>query len=126
MSVLVTGGAGYIGSHMVWQLLDAGEEVVVVDNLATGFAWAVAPEARLVEADCGDEALMGRLIAEHHVDTIIHFAGSVVVPDSVADPLGYYLNNTVKGRSLIAAAVAGGVRHFIFSSTPNRPTGARR
>jgi UDP-glucose 4-epimerase len=117
MSVLVTGGAGYIGSHMVWQLLDAGEEVVVVDNLATGFAWAVAPEARLVEADCGDEALMGRLIAEHHVDTIIHFAGSVVVPDSVADPLGYYLNNTVKGRSLIAAAVAGGVRHFIFSST---------
>ncbi len=117
MSVLVTGGAGYIGSHMVWQLIDAGEEVVVVDNLTTGFAWAVAPEARLVEGDCGDEALIGRLIAEHRVDAIIHFAGSVVVPESVADPLAYYLNNTVKGRSLIAAAVAGKVRHFIFSST---------
>ena len=117
MSVLVTGGAGYIGSHMVWQLLDAGEDVVVVDTLATGFAWAVAPEAKLVEGDCGDEALIGRLIKEHRVEAILHFAGSVVVPDLVTDPLGYYLNNTVKGRSLLAAAVAGGVRHFIFSST---------
>jgi len=117
MSVLVTGGAGYIGSHMVWRLIDAGEDVVVLDTLATGFAWAVAPEARLVEGDCGDEALVGRLIDEHRVEAIIHFAGSVVVPESVADPLGYYLNNTVKGRSLIAAAVAGKVRHFIFSST---------
>lgn len=117
MSVLVTGGAGYIGSHMVWHLLDAGEEVVVVDNLATGFDWAVAPEAMFVAGDCGDEALIARLIAEHGVDAIIHFAASIVVPESVADPLGYYLNNTVKARSLIAAAVAGKVPHFVFSST---------
>jgi len=117
MSVLVTGGAGFIGSHMVWHLVDAGETVVVLDNLTTGFRWAVAPEATLVEGDCGDEALVGRLIHEHAVDAIVHFAGSIVVPASVADPLGYYLNNTVKARALIAAAVAGNVRHFIFSST---------
>jgi len=117
MSVLVTGGAGYIGSHMVWQLIDAGEAVVVLDNLSTGFAWAIAPEAKFVKGDCGDEALVGRLIDEHKVEAIIHFAGSVVVPDSVSDPLGYYLNNTVKARALIAAAVKGKVRHFIFSST---------
>jgi UDP-glucose 4-epimerase len=117
MSVLVTGGAGYIGSHMVWQLLDAGEDVVVLDNLVTGFAWAVAPEATFVEGDCGDIDLVGRLIEEHSVDAIIHFAGSVVVPDSVSDPLSYYLNNTVRARALIEAAVRGGVRHFICSST---------
>lgn len=117
MSVLVTGGAGYIGSHMVWQLLDAGEAVVVLDNLVTGFDWAVAPEAKLARGDIGDETMIRRLIAEHSVDAIIHFAGSVVVPDSVVDPLAYYLNNTVRSRALIAAAIAGGVRHFIFSST---------
>jgi len=117
MSVLVTGGAGYIGSHMVWQLIDAGEAVVVLDNLSTGFAWAIAPEAKFVQGDCGDEALVGRLIDEHKVEAIIHFAGSVVVPDSVSDPLGYYLNNTVRARALIAAAVKGKVQRFIFSST---------
>jgi UDP-glucose 4-epimerase len=117
MSVLVTGGAGYIGSHMVWRLVDAGEDVVVLDNLTTGFRWAIAPEAKLVQGDVGDEELVGRLIAEHSVSAIIHFAGSIVVPESVADPLGYYFNNTVKSRALIAAAVKGGVRHFIFSST---------
>ena len=117
MSVLVTGGAGYIGSHMVWQLIDAGEDVVVLDDLTTGFKWAVAPEARFVHGDVGDEALVGRLIADHNVDAIIHFAGSIIVPESVRDPLGYYLNNTVKSRALIAAAVKGGVRNFIFSST---------
>ena len=117
MSVLVTGGAGYIGSHMVWRLVDAGEDVVVLDNLTTGFQWAVAPEARLHNGDVGNEAFVGRLIAEHNVTAIIHFAGSIVVPESVSDPLGYYLNNTVKSRALIAAAVKGGVRHFIFSST---------
>ena len=117
MSVLVTGGAGYIGSHMVWRLIDAGEDVVVLDNLTTGFRWAIAPEAKLVQGDVGDEELVGRLIAEHNVTAIIHFAGSIVVPESVSDPLGYYLNNTVKSRALIAAAVKGGVRHFIFSST---------
>jgi UDP-glucose 4-epimerase len=117
MSVLVTGGAGYIGSHMVWRLVDDGERVVVLDNLSTGFKWAVAPEARLVQGDVGDEALVDRLILEEGIDTIIHFAGSIVVPKSVADPLGYYLNNTVKSRALIAAAVRSGVRNFIFSST---------
>jgi UDP-glucose 4-epimerase len=117
MSVLVTGGAGYIGSHMVWHLVDAGEQVVVVDDLSTGFGWAVAPEATLVLGDCGDQDLMKDLIESNQVDAIIHFAGSIVVPQSVADPLGYYLNNTVKSRALIEAAVRGGVRHFIFSST---------
>ena len=117
MAVLVTGGAGYIGSHMVWRLVDAGEAVVVLDRLSTGFRWAVAPEATLVEGDIADEALVARLVAEHGIDAIIHFAGSIVVPDSVADPLEYYLNNTVKSRALIAAAIGAGVRHFIFSST---------
>jgi UDP-glucose 4-epimerase len=117
MSVLVTGGAGYIGSHMVLELLDAGEDVVVLDNLSTGFRWAVPPAAKLVVGDAGDEALVRGLIAKHDVDAIIHFAGSIVVPDSVADPLGYYHNNTVTSRALMAAAVAGGVTHFIFSST---------
>jgi UDP-glucose 4-epimerase len=102
---------------MVWHLIDAGETVVVLDNLSTGFGWAVAPEALLVEGDCGDRPLVDELIAEHRVDAIIHFAGSIVVPESVTDPLGYYLNNTVKSRSLIEAAVKGGVGHFIFSST---------
>ncbi len=117
MSILVTGGAGYIGSHMVLALADAGHEVVVLDNLSTGFRWAIDPRATLVEGDTGDEALVTRLLKDHAVEAIIHFAGSIVVPESVADPLGYYLNNTVKSRSLIAAAVAAGVDKFIFSST---------
>ncbi|MCP4380421.1 MAG: UDP-glucose 4-epimerase GalE [Hyphomicrobiales bacterium] len=117
MSVLVTGGGGYIGSHMVWHLTDAGEDVVVVDNLTTGFAWAVAPEATLVRGDCGDVDAMERLIADHGVDAIVHFAGSIVVPESVSDPLGYYRNNTVVSRGLIEAAVRGGVSHFVFSSS---------
>ena len=117
MTVLVTGGAGYIGSHMVLALLDAGESVVVIDNLSTGFRTAVPPPALLIEGNVGDEDLVSRVIAEHGVRAIIHFAGSIVVPDSVADPLGYYLNNTANSRTLIAAAVAGGVKAFIFSST---------
>lgn len=117
MAVLVTGGAGYIGSHMVWELLDAGEEVVVLDRLSTGFDWAVAPEAKLVVGDVGDSALVAGLIAGHGIDAVIHFAGSIVVPESVADPLAYYDNNTVRTRSLIETAVKGGVKHFIFSST---------
>ncbi len=117
MTVLVTGGAGYIGSHMVLELLDSGEEVVVVDNLSTGFRWAVADAAKLIVGDVADQELVGGLIAEHGVDAIIHFAGSIVVPDSIADPLGYYLNNTVKSRALIECAVNCSVKHFIFSST---------
>ncbi len=117
MSVLVTGGAGYIGSHMVWELCDAGEEVVVVDRLSTGFDWAVAPEARLVVGDIADRLLLESTIREYKVDSIIHFAGSIVVPESVADPLGYYENNTCKSRTLIETAIRLGVRNFIFSST---------
>ena len=117
MSVLVTGGGGYIGSHMVWHLIDAGEDVVVLDDFSTGFEWAVAPEARIVHGDCGDQALVARLIAEHGIEAIIHFAGSLLVGESVAQPLAYYLNNTVKSRTLIEAAVEGGVKHFVFSST---------
>lgn len=117
MTVLVTGGAGYIGSHMVWRLLDAGEEVVVVDRLSTGFSWAVPPEAELVFGDIGDQDLVEGVIRRRKVDAIIHFAGSIIVPESVSDPLGYYLNNTVKSRALIESAVRTGVRHFIFSST---------
>lgn len=117
MSVLVTGGAGYIGSHMAHALVDAGEPVVVLDNLSTGFAWALPGSATLVTGDMGDEDLVGRTIREHKVEAIVHFAAKIVVPESVADPLGYYLNNTVKSRALLAAAVAGGVKHVIFSST---------
>jgi UDP-glucose 4-epimerase len=117
MTVLVTGGAGYIGSHMVHALVDAGERVVVLDNLTTGFDWAVAKGVPLVVGESGDQARVAALIAEHKVDAVIHFAASIVVPDSVADPLGYYRNNTVNSRALIETAVKGGVRHFIFSST---------
>ena len=115
--VMVTGGAGYIGSHAVLALLDAGHEVVVVDNLVTGFAWAVDPRAAFVEADVADERAIRSAIRNHHVRAILHFAGSVVVPESVSDPLKYYRNNTAASRSLIESAVLEGVRHFIFSST---------
>ena len=117
MGVLVTGGAGFIGSHMVLELLDAGEDVVVLDNLSTGFRWAVPDGAKFVEGDIGDRDLVSRLFLSNSIDAIIHFAGSVVVPESVANPLGYYLNNTCKSRSLIASAVEIKVPHFIFSST---------
>jgi UDP-glucose 4-epimerase len=117
MPVLVTGGAGYIGSHMVLELLEAGERVVVLDNLATGFAWAVDRQAPLIVGDTGDQALVSRLIRQHEIDAILHFAASTVVPDSVSDPLAYYRNNTVNSRALIECAVNNGVRHFVFSST---------
>jgi UDP-glucose 4-epimerase len=117
MTVLVTGGAGYIGSHMVHALVDAGERVVVLDNLATGFDWAIAKGTPLVIGDVGDQPRVAALIAEHRVDAVIHFAASTVVPDSVHDPLGYYHNNTVNSRALIESAIKGGVRYFIFSST---------
>ena len=117
MTVLVTGGAGYIGSHMVLALADAGRDILVLDDLSTGFVAQVPEGVRLVRGDCGDEAVVTRLIGEFGVTAIAHFAGSIVVPDSVTNPLGYYLNNTVRSRALIAAAVEGGVRNFIFSST---------
>jgi len=117
MSVLVTGGAGYIGSHMVWELLDHNESVVVIDDFSTGFKWAVPQGSCLVEGDAGDMELVEKTIGRHDVDTIIHFAGSVVVPESVSDPLKYYENNTAKSRNLIAAAALAGVKQFIFSST---------
>jgi UDP-glucose 4-epimerase len=117
MSILVTGGAGYIGSHMVLELLDAGEKVVVLDDLSTGFASAVPEGAVLVRGDAGDRAVILRIIAEHGIEAIAHFAAKIVVPDSVADPLGYYLGNTMKSRNLIEAAVHAGVDKLIFSST---------
>jgi UDP-glucose 4-epimerase len=117
MTVLVTGGAGYIGSHMALELLDAGERTVVLDDLSTGLARAVPGQAEFIQGDVGDQDLLRRLIEERGIEAIVHFAGSVVVPDSVADPLGYYLNNTVKSRALIEVAVKCGVHHFIFSST---------
>lgn len=117
MAILVTGGAGYIGSHMVLNLADAGETVVVLDNLVTGFDWAIDSRAIFVRGDAGDIALVARLIEEYEISEIVHFAGSIVVPESVVDPLKYYANNTATSRNLIDAAVRGGIRHFIFSST---------
>lgn len=117
MTVLVTGGAGYIGSHMVLALADAGEDVVVLDNLTTGFDWAIDSRARFVRGNAGDMALLGDLLPAHKITEIVHFAGSIVVPESVLDPLKYYANNTATSRNLIEAAVRGGVRHIVFSST---------
>ena len=117
MAVLVTGGAGYIGSHMALRLCDAGETVVVLDNLVTGFDWAVDGRATFVLGSAGDTALVGDLIATHKISEIVHFAGSIVVPESVSDPLKYYGNNTATSRNLIEAAVKGSVKHFVFSST---------
>ncbi len=117
MTILVTGGAGYIGSHMAHELVDLGRDVVVIDNLSTGVRENLPPQAALVVGDIGDEDLVRTVLRRYRVEGIIHFAGSIVVPDSVSDPLGYYLNNTVKSRTLMAAAVACRVRNFIFSST---------
>ena len=117
MAVLVTGGAGYIGSHMVLELVDAGESVVVLDDLSTGVRGVLPPGVTLVVGDTGDKALVARVIDEHGVEALAHFAAKIVVPDSVADPLGYYLNNTAKSRTLLATAVDRGVKHVIFSST---------
>ena len=117
MAILVTGGAGYIGSHMVWALLDAGEQVVVLDRLSTGFRWAVAPEARFYMGDVGDEDILAQIFSENEIEAIIHFAGSIIVPESVSHPLSYYENNTGKTRVLLSAALKAGIRHLVFSST---------
>lgn len=115
--VLVTGGAGYVGSHVVLALRDAGWPVVVIDSLVTGFRWAIPKDVPFVEADVADSERVGRAISDYGVGAIMHFAGSVVVPESVIDPLKYYRNNTAASRTLIESAISGGVRHFIFSST---------
>jgi UDP-glucose 4-epimerase len=115
-SVLVTGGAGYIGSHTLLQLVERGERVVVLDDLSTGFRQAVR-DAQLVVGNVGDRPLVDRLLAEHDVDTIVHFAAHTIVPESVSNPLKYYGNNTCATRSLLEAASAAGVKNFVFSST---------
>jgi UDP-glucose 4-epimerase len=117
LPVLVTGGAGYIGSHAVLALQDAGWPVAVIDNLVTGFRWAVPDRVPFYEGNIDDVDLLKRIFNEQRIQAIMHFAGSVVVPESVVDPLKYYHNNTARSRSLIAAAVAADVPHFIFSST---------
>ena len=116
-TVLVTGGAGYIGSHAVLALRDAGWDVVVIDNLVTGFDWAVPDGVPLVVGNVADRALVAETIAAHGIGAVMHFAGSVVVPESVVDPLKYYRNNTVATQALLESVVAAGVQHFIFSST---------
>lgn len=115
--VLVTGGAGYIGSHAVLALLDTGWDVVVIDNLTTGFDWAVDRRASLIRANIEDDDAVRGAMRDHDVIAVMHFAGSIVVPESVTDPLKYYRNNTVASRALIESAVVSGVKHFIFSST---------
>ena len=115
-SILVTGGAGYIGSHVARQLAENGERVVVLDNLASGFAQAVLG-GELVVGDSGDRALTSRLLQEHGIDTVMHFAAHTVVPESVENPLKYYGNNTCSTRALLESCVGAGVKHFVFSST---------
>jgi UDP-glucose 4-epimerase len=117
MSVLVTGGAGYIGSHMVYDLLDRGEKVCILDNLSTGVRDLIPHEVCFFHGDINDRNLVRWILADRDVDSVVHFAGSAVVPDSVSDPLAYYRNNTVGSLDLLDACVAGGVKHFIFSST---------
>jgi UDP-glucose 4-epimerase len=115
-TILVTGGAGYIGSHTVQQLRARGEPVIVLDNLSTGFRQAVSG-VQLVEGDVGDSKLVAALLQEHGIRTVVHFAAHTIVPESVADPLKYYGNNTCQTRSLLAACAAAGVKNFVFSST---------
>jgi UDP-glucose 4-epimerase len=116
-TVLVTGGAGYIGSHAVHELTDADVRVVVLDNLSTGSPASLPKSVLPIIGDVGDRTLLDSIISKHRIDAIMHFAGSTIVPASVADPLAYYRNNTLNSQTLIEAAVNGGVRYFIFSST---------
>jgi len=115
--ILITGGAGYIGSHAAWACVDAGFEIVVVDDLSTGVARNVPASATLIEMDIGDRAAVARVLSSHQVDAILHFAGSIVVPESVVNPGLYYENNTSKSLGLIQEAIKADVKAFIFSST---------
>jgi UDP-glucose 4-epimerase len=115
-TILVTGGAGYIGSHVARQLSERGETLVTLDNLSTGFRGAVL-HGEFVQGDTGDAALVARVLAEHKVDTVMHFAAHIQVPESVSNPLKYYRNNTASTRTLLECCVDAGVRHFVFSST---------
>lgn len=117
MSVLVTGGAGYIGAHMLLALEDAGEPAIALDNLSTGARWLAPESAAFVEADVGDAAALARLFAEHDVSEVIHFAGSILVPESIRHPLDYYRNNTANTITLLRACIDAGVKRFIYSST---------
>ncbi len=117
MAVLVTGGAGYIGSHMVLRLLDDGEDVVVLDNLSTGYRWLVDSRGRYVHAEAGDIGAVSLLMQREKIESVLHFAGSIVVPESIENPLKYYANNTATTRNVIESAVRAKVKHFIFSST---------
>jgi len=117
MAILVTGGAGYIGSHTVRQLVDAGSTVVVLDNFYSGHRWAVAEQATLVEGDIADQALVEEIVKKHHIEAVVHFAGYIVVPESVSDPVKYYENNVVGSIRLIDACARAGVRQFVFSSS---------
>jgi len=117
MTILVTGGAGYIGSHMVHELVDAGEPVVVLDNLSTGFRLLIPGTVPFVAGSAGDRELVAEIIARYRVTAIIHFAASIVVPESVSNPLGYYRNNTMNTCTLLDVAIEAGVKQFIFSST---------
>jgi UDP-glucose 4-epimerase len=117
MTVLITGGAGYIGSHMAYKFLDAGEKIVVIDDLSTGFKWLLPGNVPFINGNVSDPELLASIFEQHDIDSIIHFAASIVVPQSIADPLGYYRNNTINSHALIECAVKHGIRHFIFSST---------
>jgi len=117
MAVLVTGGAGYIGAHMLLALLDAGEDVVALDNLSTGAEWLTPKGAPLIVADVGDEDVLKPIFRDHDIREVIHFAGSILVPESIEHPLDYYANNTGKTLKLLQICVDAGVKRFIFSST---------
>ncbi|SDU02309.1 UDP-glucose 4-epimerase GalE [Stappia sp. ES.058] len=117
MATLVTGGAGYIGSHMVWRLLDAGETVVVIDDLSTGHDWAVPGQAHFIQGNARDQHVLEKACTVADIDAVIHFAGSAIVPESITDPLKYYGNNTCASRDLIENCLARDIRRILFSST---------
>jgi UDP-glucose 4-epimerase len=117
MTILITGGAGYIGGHTVLALIDRGEIPIVLDDLSTGSRAAVPPGVPLFVGDVGDTELVSRLIQDHKINAVLHFAAKIIVPESVADPLGYYLNNTVKTHALLQVVARANIKHFVFSST---------